>query len=392
MDAHYAAESQLSQETLADPTFRFCSSHRCLKTSGVFEHLSAPVRGNGRSFITGVQEALARASRQGIENPVVVGALPFDLTQPSNLYIPQQTTFFNRPPEPVASPVSHTKLAVLTSQNHPGAIRYKQAVQQAIANFRLSDIRKAVVGRVLELELNNTLDADLIFTGLLNQNSAGYHFCVPLTDGGQLVGVSPELLVRKQGQWITSNPLAGSAKRRLNPEEDQATAQRLSHSVKDRYEHRLVIDDIDQVLRPYCAQLEVPANPSLLSTETMWHLSTLIKGRLAAPQTSALELATLLHPTPAVCGYPTRQAHKLINLIESFDRGLFAGMVGWLDSEGNGEWVVTIRCGITHGNRIRLFAGAGIVEESCPESEWAETQAKLQTMLKALPFDVELSA
>ncbi|MNG14992.1 Isochorismate synthase DhbC [compost metagenome] len=115
----------------------------------------------------------------------------------------------------------------------------------------------------------------------------------------------------------------------------------------------------------------------------MWHLSTAIQGQLQDSRVSVLQLACQLHPTPAVCGFPTRLARKLIDLVEPFERGLFTGMVGWCDGDGNGEWVITIRCATVRQNLIRLFAGAGIVEASCPDSEWAETEAKLGTMLNA---------
>ncbi len=190
--------------------------------------------------------------------------------------------------------------------------------------------------------------------------------------------------MRKHAGRIHSNPLAGSAKRQQDPVADAAVSAALMASAKDHYEHRLVIDDIERVLRPLCAQLDVPPQPSLLSTGAMWHLSTRIEGVLADPAMTALQVACKLHPTPAVCGHPTRMARKLINLVEPFERGLFTGMVGWCDAEGNGEWAVTIRCGRIHQQRIQLFAGAGIVADSDPASEWAETQAKLQTMLNAL--------
>jgi len=122
----------------------------------------------------------------------------------------------------------------------------------------------------------------------------------------------------------------------------------------------------------------------------MWHLSTALEGQLRDPQTSVLQLACQIHPTPAVCGVPTLLARKLIDLVEPIDRGLFSGMVGWCNSQGNGEWVVTIRCGAVQHDRICLFAGAGIVEASCSDSEWKETQAKLGTMLAACGLDAQV--
>jgi len=385
------SDGQVDQTPMGSETeFHFSSLNRSIKTSGIFERISIPVKNQTghHSFFKSVRSAFERAKKNGITNPIMVGAIPFDLSQPPSLYIPQQSQQLDRTSSQ-DSLVSNHKISLITRRHFPEESRYKQSVQQAIANFKLSNIRKAVVSRVIELELDERLPAQDIFNSLKQQNATGYHFKVPLADGGQLMGVSPELLVRKQGHAILSNPLAGSAKRLSDVQQDQLISKNLIKSSKDLYEHRLVIDEIERTLTPLCSELDVPKLPSLLNTSTMWHLSTVIEGYLKDPKISVLEVACQLHPTPAVCGYPRDQAHKLINLVESFERGLFAGMVGWCDSEGNGEWVVTIRCGIVLENKISLFAGAGIVEGSCPDSEWAETQAKLQTMLKAMPFATE---
>jgi len=136
-----------------------------------------------------------------------------------------------------------------------------------------------------------------------------------------------------------------------------------------------------------CTQLHVPERPSLTRTDTLWHLSTRIEGRLREPSISALQLACLLHPTPAVCGFPTEPARQLIAVLEPFERGFYSGMVGWCDAAGNGEWVIALRCGEIRGCLARLFAGAGIVETSTPQSEWREIQTKFGTMLRALGMD-----
>ncbi|ACR13729.1 isochorismate synthase DhbC [Teredinibacter turnerae T7901] len=387
------AESRLSAHAIPTASnFTFCSSHRKLHTTGIAENLHLPIfeHNTTQRFTKSLRSAFQRAHANGISNPIVVGAIPFDLTQPCSLFIPVESHFGTTP---IVNQFSkRDPIEIVNRRSFPEEARYKQSVKQAIANFQLSDIRKAVLSRVLELDLNTQLPANTLFHSLQHQNPTGYHFSVPLEDGGQLVGVSPELLIRKEAEWITSNPLAGSTRRLRNADDDTAAALALQSSHKDLYEHRLVIEEINRVLQPFCSELDIPAAPSLLNTETMWHLSTLIRGRLSNANISALDIASALHPTPAVCGYPTPLAHKLINLVESFDRGLFAGMVGWQDSDGNGEWAVTIRCGIVRGNQVSLFAGAGIVEDSCPESEWAETQAKLQTMLKALPIQANAEA
>lgn len=372
--------------------FLFMSAHRGVRASGLVERIELPVDPDGagdQRFHAAVAEAMARARAAGVAHPIVIGAIPFDLGEPASLSIPRHHAFFSRADErgraDTAPPAGGAGAgAALGVRSFPEAARFQQGVRQAIANFGLSEIRKAVLSRILEVELDRPVDMARLFSRLQAQNPTGFHFRLPLFDGSELIGASPELLIRKDAGRIYTNPLAGSAKRQRDPALDHQVGAALLESVKDNYEHRLVIDDIARVLRPLCSALDVPPQASLLSTAAMWHLSTRIEGVLADPATTALQVACKLHPTPAVCGYPTRLARKLIDLVEPFERGMFAGMVGWCDAEGNGEWAVTIRCGRVHKNRVQLFAGAGIVADSCPASEWAETQAKLQTMLNAL--------
>jgi isochorismate synthase len=183
---------------------------------------------------------------------------------------------------------------------------------------------------------------------------------------------------------VTANPLAGSAARSDDPIEDGRRATMLLRSAKDRREHAAVVDAIVANLSPLCTNVRVPAEPQLLPTATMWHLASPITASLRDPATSSLRLATALHPTPAVCGVPTERARSLIGELEPFDRGFYAGMVGWCDACGDGEWVITIRCGEVASDSLRLYAGAGIVAGSEPESELAETSAKFRTLLSAL--------
>lgn len=155
-------------------------------------------------------------------------------------------------------------------------------------------------------------------------------------------------------------------------------------SAKDLHEHAVVADAVAAALRPFCRTLDVPEKPSLIKTETMWHLSSVIKGELSDPSVTALELAAALHPTPAVCGTPTDLAREAILSIEPFDRDFFTGMVGWCDDAGDGEWIVTIRCAEAEERSLRLYAGAGVVAGSKPEDELQETSAKFRTMLRAM--------
>lgn len=328
-----------------------------------------------------VSHAFEQARKAGQANPIIVGAIPFDPAEASCLYIPEHAEWRARSGAVQTGATSMPEL--LEQKNIPDEQGFKRTVEHAIVNFRHSDVRKAVLSVQRELLFAQDVDVSAMQNNLRAQNPSGYHFRVPMPDGATLIGVSPELLVHKDGLDFVSNPLAGSAKRMADPEADRRNADWLAASEKDHYEHRLVTEDIASQLSELCTQLNVPQRPSLISTPALWHLSTRIEGTLADPSISALQLACRLHPTPAVCGFPTERARHLIRFVEHVERGLFTGMVGWCDAQGNGEWVVTIRCGTIKRNKVRLFAGAGIVEASSPDSEWTEVQTKLGTMLRA---------
>lgn len=365
-------------------SFSFTSGDRELTVAGLLQRIETPAIGGDNAnslFQKTVLQAFDRARKAGQSNPIIVGAIPFDPAEASCLYIPEHAEWRAR------SATVQTGVAALPElieqKNIPDEQGFKRAVEHAIVNFRHSDVRKAVLSVQRELVFAQNVDVAAMQNNLRAQNQSGYHFRVPMPDGATLIGVSPELLVHKDGLDFVSNPLAGSAKRMSDPQADQRNADWLSASEKDHYEHRLVTEDIATQLGELCTQLNVPQRPSLISTPALWHLSTRIEGTLADPTVSALQLACRLHPTPAVCGFPTERARRLIRFVEPSERGLFTGMVGWCDAQGNGEWVVTIRCGTVKRNRVRLFAGAGIVEASSPDSEWTEVQTKLGTMLRA---------
>lgn len=382
-----AERVQQALEPLPDSNeLLFTSGTRELRAWGTTDRISIPARGGDQmdgAFQRALRDAFDKARRVGQDNPLVIGAIPFDLGDPSCLYVPRRYEWRERPESP-ADGVGVAEMPLLLDQRSiPDEQGFKAAVSHAIVNFRHSDIRKAVLAVTRELRFSAPVDIDRLLMSLRAQNPDGYQFRVPLPDGAELIGVSPELLLRKRGGWIESNPLAGSAKRHALPDLDHAAGDRLLGSSKDQYEHRLVIDDVRRVLEPYCRDLEIPDEPSLLGTAALWHLSTQVRGVPHDPRSTALQMACRLHPTPAVCGYPTERARKLIGLVEPFERGLFTGMVGWCDAKGDGEWAVTIRCGMVKRDTVRLFAGAGIVKASEPEAEWAETQVKLSTMLRA---------
>jgi len=374
----------------SSPTFLFTSPHRSIRAFGVAERICVSACGaaHSDSFLQkAVRDAIGRAREAGQENPIVAGAIPFDIRQPCSLFVPTRYSAFSRESLIAVERRRSPAPTVLSMCSRPDKDGFKDAVTRAIARFRAGKMSKAVLSRILEIQLSEPVDVTAILTALVKQNPSGYHFKAPLGDGAILLGASPELLIQKDGASIRSNPLAGSAKRLPDPEQDQRASRALLQSNKDNFEHKLVVDEIQEALAPVCKALTTPTEPALMNTSTMWHLSTTITGELSNQHTSALQLACRLHPTPAVCGYPTAESRSLIGDLEPFDRGVFSGAVGWCDSQGNGEWAVAIRCGTVEDKTIRLFAGAGIVAASDPEAEWAETEAKLCTMLRA--FGIE---
>ena len=189
-----------------------------------------------------------------------------------------------------------------------------------------------------------------------------------------------------RGDMIRSHPLAGTAPRTGDPTADARIAAALIGSMKDQVEHRVVIDVVHDTLLPYCSYLDWAPEPSIVKVANVQHLGSQAEGRLSKPLPTVIELVRALQPTPAVGGYPTDRAVELITAVEGFERGLYGGTVGWVDGAGNGRWAVTLRCAELSDDRrsARLVAGGGIVADSEPLSELAETQAKFQAMLSAI--------
>ncbi|MGI9023161.1 MAG: isochorismate synthase, partial [Acidimicrobiales bacterium] len=201
---------------------------------------------------------------------------------------------------------------------------------------------------------------------------------------GDFVGASPELLVRRRGNRVMSRPMAGTATRGATEADDNLLVAALASSAKEAEEHALVVQAVREALEPLCRELVGGAQPDAVRLATVTHLATTVAGHLVEPAPSALALAGLLHPTPSVAGLPRADALAAIADLETFDRGNYAGPVGWVDARGDGDWAVALRCAQVDGRRARLTAGAGIMADSDPDAEWAETEAKLEPMLRAL--------
>jgi isochorismate synthase len=197
------------------------------------------------------------------------------------------------------------------------------------------------------------------------------------------LGASPELLVEKHGTSIRSFPLAGSAPRGTGPEDDERIATALLSASKERQEHRIVVDEVARILRGVTTELHVPATPSVLRLANIQHLGTEITGT-ARNETDFVDLVSELHPTPAVAGMPTAAARRFIRENEPFDRGWYAGALGWVDGSGDGEAIVALRGMLFRESIAQVYAGAGIVRGSLPAAEVAETEAKLAAILDVL--------
>ncbi|RFU82314.1 isochorismate synthase [Streptomyces triticagri] len=334
-----------------------------------------------------VRAALDEAHADGIPSPVVIGSVPFAPGAPASLAVPvsvRRAAALHKDPL-IALPVPDREAAAdWQVREVPAADAYGAAVAAAVARMRAGEFDKVVLARTLELTSPQPPDLPAMLRRLAHRDPSGYTFALPSGAGRTLIGASPELLVARRNGRLIANPLAGSAPRSADLAEDVRRAAALLESAKDLHEHAVVVDAVRAALAPFCSRLEVPERPTLVRTAAMWHLSTMVTGELAEPDTGALELASALHPTPAVCGTPTDVARDVIAASEPFDRGAYTGMVGWQDSTGDGEWVVTIRCAEAEGNRLRLYAGAGVVADSTPEAETAETAAKFRTFLGAV--------
>jgi menaquinone-specific isochorismate synthase len=256
------------------------------------------------------------------------------------------------------------------------------AVATAVERIGAGELAKVVLARDLLVSADVPLDPRRLLRRLADRFPDCWTFAVD-----SLLGATPELLLRRSGRQLSARVLAGTAPRGAGADDDRLAAA-LIGSAKDRAEHALAVDSLVRALEPYCTDLDVPAEPDLLTLANVRHLATDLAGtqrRGARGDAGLLELVGAVHPTAAVCGTPTRYAAEVIAELECMDRGRYAGPVGWLDARGDGEFGLALRCAeLTGDNGARLFAGCGIVAGSDPAAELAETQAKFAAFQAAL--------
>jgi len=371
-----------SQECLTAAPVLHCSGDR-VETAEVDETWTTPA-----SSDRGWADAVLRAL--GSDGARAFGALSFE---PDGLGVMHRLSGRRR-----QSAADAVKEAAAVVRRASGAVRhetvevpsadaYAAMVGEALEEIARGRVEKVVLGRHLEVRSDPPLDPAEVVARLLATRPGPYVFRLPVPDvagGSTLLGASPELLVRRTGTLVESTPLAGSVPRCEDAAEDARRRAALGRSEKDLHEHRFVVRDIVRRLRGAGVDVPEPGAPVVIGTDTLWHLATPITGHVAADGPSALHLAQVLHPPPAVGGSPTTTALELVRRLEPRERGWMAGTVGWVDGNGDGEFALTLRSGLLHGERLRLFAGAGIVAGSEPDQEVRETGAKLGTMARAV--------
>ncbi|MCU1504924.1 MAG: isochorismate synthase [Ilumatobacteraceae bacterium] len=330
-------------------------------------------------------------------HPVAFVSLPFEPDAPGELIVPEITVVRRGDASawittttvdggtPAAPPIAAARPAPAAGGYAVRPLtpvdRYLAAVRTARDAVRAASIEKAVIAREVEVTSDAPIDVHAVLLRLKASFGSSYRYSI---DG--FIGASPELLVAVDASTVRSHPLAGTAPRTGDPEADAAIAAALLASTKNQIEHRVVIEAIYDTLLPWCSYLDWEPEPSIMAVANVQHLATAMEGLLSEPRPSALTLARQLSPTPALGGFPRDEALALIREAEGFARGRYGGAVGWVDTAGNGTFAVAIRCAELSDDRrsARLVAGGGIVADSDPSAELAETQAKLQAMLAAI--------
>jgi len=401
---------------------------------GVGKATELPLPG-GLSDVDGLDRAVARLAALACDDrvpagttdlrPVVAfGALPFDRLEPAVLLVP--STLYCREPDgtewatvlaaPDGTGIDETPAGlrdrlVATAASHGGArppeptgpvgarvtprstdTAFEASVATVVDAIARDQVAKVVLARRVDVALDREPDLPALLRRWASLEPNGTLFSLPAA-GGQFIGASPELLVERRGDHVRSRPLAGTTDRFPDPAGPQPPE--LLESAKDGEEHRLVVEAIRRLLAPLCTTLTVPDQPELVHLHNLTHLGTAIDGTLSTgagrPAPSALHLAALLHPTPAVGGVPRDAALALIDRLEDGPRGHYAGPVGYLDGSGDGRFVVGIRAMTVTGRTAALTAGVGVVAGSRPETERDEADLKFTAVFDALapgvPFD-----
>ena len=327
--------------------------------------------------------------------PILFTSFAFDENEPSELVIPRVIvgrkgdkawiTWIGDQPQPklsIATPAS-TGPQISFEQGGLSEDDWKAQVEIAIAKIKHGDLEKIVLARDSIVQSDKTIDLQSLLQSLEREYPSTWIFLVQ-----NLIGATPELLVRLSKSLVTSRVLAGTIRKTGDEDKDLALAGSLAKSSKDLEEHEYAVRSVADALAPYCSSTNVPESPFVLHLANVMHLATDVTGVVneSASHADIFKLIEALHPSAAVCGTPTAAAKKVIDELEGISRGRYAGPVGWIDARGDGEIGIALRCGQFNEdhNLGRIFAGCGIVAGSNPADELAESQAKLIPMRTAL--------
>lgn len=381
-------------------------AHGEFALAGVGEHTRIPLERPG-----GFEAALARLAElaDGDEvvapgsGPVAFAALGFDPDAPGALIVPrivlgrgpEGRRWITAPaelddddiraaidavmaPDPAVGPTPQAQHYTISSVMAAETWR-DEVVGAAIKRIANGEVEKVVLARALALQTDQPIEVPVVLERLRQSFRSAILFAV---DG--FIGASPELLVSRTGDIVRAHPLAGTAPRSSDPDADARLAAGLLASDKNRHEHQITIDWLLDTLLPFCSYVDAEPEPSIVTLANVHHLGTRVEGRLSSPTASVLELVAALHPTPAVGGNPQGAALRIIGELEGLDRGRYAGPTGWVDAAGNGAFAVALRSAEIDGTTARFCAGVGVVADSDPEAELAETRSKFQAIMSAL--------
>ena len=262
-------------------------------------------------------------------------------------------------------------------------LAWTAAVESAAARLRAGEAEKVVLAREVLARGDGVVAAGMVVRGLRAAYPSCFTYLISGADGTAFAGASPELLIRRAGTQAFAQPMAGSIARGASEADDDRLARQLTQSAKDADEHHVVAKFVVDALRPFASTVEAH-EPEVVRFTNIQHLATSVDAHLRDPPADLLTLASALHPTPAVGGWPRVAADVLIDELEGMERGWYAGAVGWIDGRGDGELAIALRCGLLWEDGARLYAGVGVMPDSDPARELEETELKFKALLTAL--------
>jgi menaquinone-specific isochorismate synthase len=339
-------------------------------------------QGFAPASLTVPELALVRARRGGrtsVRMTLAALARPDDVPEELLARLQRRVGELRATPLPLLDPAPTGRFQVLSAMPPE---HFEQAVARACELIGAGEMQKIVLAREVQVHAPRAHDPAAVFGVLRREFPSCFVFCVGRGEA-TLVAASPELLVRREGHRVSTLALAGSTRRSADPAVDAHLGEQLLRDERYREEHAIVARRIERTLREHAIWVAAAGEPELVRIANIQHLATPIRAQLAAPM-DALELAELMHPTPAVGGEPLARAGPLIPALEGLDRGWYTGPVGWADATGDGEFCVALRCALLRGSVARCYAGNGIVRDSQPTAELAETEVKLQALLPLL--------